>query len=38
LPLFKVSGILKEPEDFTNNIEPSAIGSQKIADAIMEVY
>jgi len=38
LPLFKVSGILKEPEDFTNNIEPSAIGSQKIADAIMEIY
>jgi lysophospholipase L1-like esterase len=36
--VFKVSSILTTPEDFIYEIEPSAIGSQKIVDAILSSY
>jgi lysophospholipase L1-like esterase len=35
--IFKVSSILTEPDDFTNKIEPSAIGGQKMVDAMLQV-
>jgi hypothetical protein len=35
--IFKVSSILTEPDDFTNKIEPSAIGGKKIVDAILKL-
>jgi lysophospholipase L1-like esterase len=36
--VFKISRILTQPEDFTLDIEPSNIGSQKIVDSIMSSY
>jgi len=36
--IFKVSSILTEPDDFTNKVEPSAIGGQKIVDAMLKMY
>jgi thymidylate kinase len=36
--VFKISYILTTPEDFTLEIEPSAIGSQKIVDTILSSY
>ena len=36
--VFKISSILAKPEDFIHEIEPSAIGSQKIVDAILSSY
>jgi len=38
LEVFKISSILAKPEDFIHEIEPSAIGSQKIVDAILYSY
>lgn len=35
--IFKVSSILTEPDDFTNKLEPSAIGGQKMVDAMLQV-
>ena len=35
---FKISRVLTQEEDFTSDIEPSAIGSEKIVDAILKVY
>ena len=35
--IFKVSSILTEPDDFTNQIEISAIGGQKMVDAMLQV-
>jgi len=37
LSLFKISSILTDPEDFTNKIEPSSIGGQKMVDAMIKV-
>ena len=37
LSIFKVSSILTEPDDFTNKIEPSAIGGQKMVDGMLKV-
>ena len=36
--VFRVSNILTKPEDFTLDIEPSALGSKKIVDAILSSY
>jgi hypothetical protein len=36
--VFKISKILTKSEDFTVDIEPSSIGSQKMVDAILSVY
>lgn len=38
ISLFKISSILKAPEDFTNDIEPSATGGQKIVDTMLQIY
>jgi lysophospholipase L1-like esterase len=35
--IFKVSSILTEPDDFTNKIEPSATGGQKMVDAMLKL-
>lgn len=35
--IFKVSSILTEPDDFVNQIEPSATGGQKMVDAMLMV-
>ena len=36
--VFKISYILTTPEDFTLEIEPSSVGSQKVVDAILSSY
>ena len=36
--VLRISDILIKPEDFTLSIEPSAIGSKKLVDAILENY
>ena len=36
--VLKLSSILTKPEDFTFDIEPSSIGSQKMVDAILSSY
>ena len=36
--IFKISNILTHKDDFTLDIEPSSIGSQKLVDAIMTSY
>lgn len=38
IELFKISNLLTEPEDFTQNIEPSAIGGKKLAEAMTKYY
>jgi hypothetical protein len=38
LSVLRISNILFKPEDFTLGIEPSAIGSQKLVDAILKNY
>ena len=38
LSVLRVSDILFKPEDFTLGIEPSAIGSRKLVDAIVKNY
>jgi len=38
LSVLRVSDILFKPEDFTLDIEPSAIGSKKLVDAILASY
>jgi hypothetical protein len=36
--VFMISSILTKPEDFTLEIEPSSIGSQKVVDTILSSY
>lgn len=36
--VFKMSSILTNPEDFTLDIEPSSVGSQKVVDTILSSY
>jgi lysophospholipase L1-like esterase len=38
LSVLRISDILFKPEDFTLDIEPSAIGSKKLVDAILANY
>lgn len=38
ISVLKISGILTQPDDFSFGMEPSAIGSQKLVDAIMLNY
>jgi len=38
LNILQISQILTKPEDFTLEIEPSAIGSEKLVNAIMKYY
>jgi hypothetical protein len=37
VPLLDLRTICREPEDYANEIEPSARGSEKIADAIVDM-
>jgi lysophospholipase L1-like esterase len=37
LKIFKISDVLKDSQDFKNGIEVSAIGSQKLVDALLKV-
>jgi hypothetical protein len=36
--VFKISSILTHPEDFTLEIEPSSIGSEKVVNSIFSSY
>ena len=38
ISILKISNVLTKPEDFTVEIEPSSIGSQKIVDTLLENY
>lgn len=38
LKLFKISNILTQPEDFTDGMEPSAIGGKKLVDEMLKIY
>ena len=38
LSVLKISGILTKPDDFSFGMEPSAVGSQKLVDAILSSY
>ena len=38
LSVLKISGVLTKPDDFSFGMEPSAIGSRKLVDAILSSY
>ena len=38
IKIFKISNMLTQPEDFTQGLEPSAIGSEKIVDEMLKIY
>jgi hypothetical protein len=38
ISILKISNVLTKPEDFTVEIEPSSIGSQKLVDTLLENY